>query len=206
MAPFNGITNTAGPNIGLCSQNGACLYGNTTNVAANTGVVTYTGGYGCFGYSGTPYFYCNSLSSPSKSFMIEHPILPNKKLLHCCVESPRNDLLYRGIVQLIDGVEIVNIDSDCHEHPDYFMTEGTFVALARNPAVFLQNNDDFDRVIGKIVGNKLTIKCENINSNSFINWMVVAERQDDHFFLFFRESDFNFFWVTFIFWVNSHFL
>ena len=58
------------------------------------------------------------------------------------------------------------------------MREGTFESLCRDPVYYLQNVDDFNRVIGKIEKNILTIRCEDANCSARINWMVVAERKD----------------------------
>ena len=113
----------------------------------------------------------------SKPFLIPHPFLPvPNKLIHNAIEGPRCDLIYRGKSQLINGQSNVNIDIDSTTHP---MTQGTFVSLCTNPQYFLQNGDSFDRVKGKIIGNILTITCENSNSNDEINWMIIAERHDE---------------------------
>jgi len=58
------------------------------------------------------------------------------------------------------------------------MTQGTFAALSTNARYFLQNNDSFDRVRGKLSGNVLTILSENLESTDEISWMVISERKD----------------------------
>jgi hypothetical protein len=58
------------------------------------------------------------------------------------------------------------------------MTQGTFMALSKNPQYFLQNTTSFDRVNGNIFGNILTIRSENTQSVDTISWMVIAERKD----------------------------
>ena len=58
------------------------------------------------------------------------------------------------------------------------MTEGTFAALSTNARYFLQNNDSFDRVRGKMNENILTIFSENVESTDEITWMVISERKD----------------------------
>ena len=60
------------------------------------------------------------------------------------------------------------------------MTTGTFVALNRNVQVFTTNESDWDNVKGSVVGNTLTITCQNSNSNATVSWLVVGERQDDN--------------------------
>jgi hypothetical protein len=120
-----------------------------------------------------------SVSKSSGTFDIPHPVLPEPtRLVHSFIEGPRCDLIYRGSVTLTNGSATVNIDSDCTSNAAHAMTEGTFVALCANPVCFLQNDDTFDRVKGKVSGNILTITCENDESSANINWMVVADRQD----------------------------
>jgi hypothetical protein len=58
------------------------------------------------------------------------------------------------------------------------MQQGTFVELCANPVKYLHNNSSFDRVRGEIVGNLMTITCENGESSASIDWMVIAERKD----------------------------
>ena len=110
-----------------------------------------------------------------KSFKIPHPLKKNTVLIHSCIEGPRCDLIYRGHVTLTGGTANVNIDTDSSAYP---MTEGTFAALSTNARYFLQNNDSFDRVRGKIDQNILSIFSENVKSTDEITWMVISERKD----------------------------
>jgi len=110
-----------------------------------------------------------------KSFKIPHPLKSDTVLIHSCIEGPRCDLMYRGHVKLSGGTANVNIDTDSSAYP---MTEGTFAALSTNTRCFLQNNDSFDRVRGKIFGNILNIVSENVESTDEISWMVISERKD----------------------------
>ncbi|MHA7835574.1 MAG: hypothetical protein ACX94A_13965, partial [Algiphilus sp.] len=62
----------------------------------------------------------------SKNFLIDHPLDPaNKDLLHASIEAPRYDLIYRGVVTLMDGRAMVDIDAASG------MTSGTFEALTK---------------------------------------------------------------------------
>ena len=120
-----------------------------------------------------------TLAKAGGAFDIEHPLKKQKwRLVHSFVEGTRCDNIYRGKKQLTNGKVIVNIDLECVQEPECSMTEGTFEVLCANPTVYLQNSDNFDRVIGNIIGNKLYITCENETSNSIINWLVIAERKD----------------------------
>lgn len=128
------------------------------------------------------YFWDNivasgTISGSAKYFNIPHPLDPsNTRLIHCAVEGPRHDLNYSGTVNLINGLATVNIDTDsCPMSP---MRVGTFEALIKNPRIYLQNNETFDRVKGKIIGGVLNIECENKNSSVPIDWLIIAERND----------------------------
>jgi len=117
-----------------------------------------------------------TMSKVSGSFKIDHP-LPHMKdthnLYHSFVEGPQADNLYRGKVQLVDGRAEINIDSVSN------MSEGTFVALNRDTQCFTTNETDWDPVRGSLVGNILTIECQNTNSTATVSWMAIGERQDD---------------------------
>jgi hypothetical protein len=121
-----------------------------------------------------------ALSKGSGTFDIQHPLSTdsNNRLVHSFIEGPRCDLIYRGTTNLVNGKAIVNLDKDCVAKPESAMQEDTFEALCANPVKYLHNNDSFDRVIGKITGNLLTITCKNTNSVDSIDWMVIAERKD----------------------------
>jgi hypothetical protein len=120
------------------------------------------------------------LSKSSGTFDIPHPILKNKRLLHSFIEGPRYDNIYRGQIKLINGKGKVNIDRDCVAESGCEMTQGTFEKLCVNPMCYLQNNNSFNRVLGNINKNILTIICENESSTDIINWMIIAERNDVH--------------------------
>jgi hypothetical protein len=118
-------------------------------------------------------------ATTGKGFLIDHPKNPTtKKLFHTAIEAPRLDLLYRGVVKMVDGKGIVNLDKDCVGDPECAMENGTFESLCRDPVYYLQNTSDFDRVLATIEGGTLKIISENPQSESIINWMVVSERKD----------------------------
>ena len=96
-------------------------------------------------------------------------------MYHSFVEAPRADNIYSGKIQLKNGKAVVNLDNN-----DYYkMTSGTFNKLNKDFRIYVNNNENFDRVIGKINGNKLNILCENNNSDAIIDWMIIGTRQDD---------------------------
>jgi hypothetical protein len=113
----------------------------------------------------------------TKNWRIKHPILKDKDLIHTCIEGTRADNLYRGRKQLINGECVVNIDLECNTTGG--MTDGTFKLINKNIQVFVNNNETFDKVVGSVVGNKLTIRSDNVNASCFIDWLVIGERNDD---------------------------
>jgi hypothetical protein len=127
--------------------------------------------------TGVVYVAGNLTASGTKSWRIKHPILENKYLIHVCIESPRADNLYRGRKHLINGECEVNLDLECNTTGG--MTEGCFVLINKNNQVFVNNNETFDKVVGSVVGNKLTIRSDNVNTSCFIDWLVIGERNDD---------------------------
>jgi hypothetical protein len=117
-----------------------------------------------------------ALSKGSGSFKIRHP-LPEKDgydLVHSFIEGPQADLIYRGVVDLVGGQAIVNIDTAGR------MTDGTFEALCTNVQSFTSNESNDDCVRGSVSGNVLTITSSNPLSTASISWMVIGERKDQH--------------------------
>jgi hypothetical protein len=120
-----------------------------------------------------------ALSKGSGSFTIDHP-LPEMKdthnLYHSFIEGPRADLIYRGKVRLQNGRAMIDIDAASN------MTTGTFEALNRDVQSFTSNESDWDPVRGSVVGNVLTIECQNPTSTALISWLVIGERHDQHMY------------------------
>jgi hypothetical protein len=118
-----------------------------------------------------------ALSKGSGSFKIDHP-LPQLEathhLVHSFIEGPQADLIYRGVLTLVEGKASVNIDTAAG------MTEGTFVALCRDVQCFTSNESDWVHVRGAVSGNILTIEAQDPTATSKISWMVVGERKDKH--------------------------
>ena len=114
-----------------------------------------------------------SLTKGSGTFVIPHPILQDKNLVHSFVESPRADLIYRGVSPMVNGIATVIMD-------EYIgLTTGTWKLLCREPQIFLQNNSDFSLVKGNIDDDGVLTIISNTSSNCNIDWMVVSERQDE---------------------------
>ena len=120
----------------------------------------------------------NVTAAGAKPFNIIHPLSDSKRLVFCAIEGPRCDLIYRGRVALTNGTTTVHLDTQSTADGTNGMTPGTFSALARNPQVYLQNNDTFDAVKGTVQGGTLTIRSANPDATATIDWMVMAERKD----------------------------
>ena len=111
------------------------------------------------------------------SFSIDHPLESKKdthSLVHTGIEAPQADLIYSGIVQLLNGTVQINIDTEAG------MTDGTFVALNRCVRAFTSNETNWDAVRGSITGNVLTIDSNVSTSAACVSWMVIGERQDPY--------------------------
>ena len=120
-----------------------------------------------------------SISKGSGSFKIPHPLGSKKdthNLVHSFLEGPQADLLYRGRVDLVDGVASVNIDTASD------MTDGTFVLLCRDVQSFTTNESGWTAVRSSVDGNILTVEAQDNTCTDSISWMVVGERQDEHMY------------------------
>ncbi len=120
-----------------------------------------------------------AVTKNSGSFRIDHPIPAMEdthSLVHSFIEGPRADLIYRGVVDLVDGSATVNIDTAAG------MTDGTFVLLCDDVQCFTTNEDNWDLVKASVSGNILTIESQNVSSTATISWMVIGDRKDQHMF------------------------
>jgi hypothetical protein len=118
-----------------------------------------------------------SLSKGSGSFRIQHPLdelSETTDLVHSFVEAPDASNLYAGMVQLTDGVAVVNIDT-AHR-----MTEGTFVALNHVQSWSSSNESGYAPVKCSISGNLLTIECQDTSSTDTVYYEVRGIRKDQH--------------------------
>ena len=143
-------------------------------------------GYSCGEWSGNKYHYFRSngdafhsgtLTKGSGTFRIPHPLpelRDTKDLVHSFVEGPRPDLIYRDKVALVDGTATVDIDVAVG------MTPGTWQLLCRDPQVFVVNNQGWSPVRATVTAAGIvTIEAQDTACTDTIDWMVVAERQDD---------------------------
>ena len=57
------------------------------------------------------------------------------------------------------------------------MMDGTFQRLNRDYQLYLQNNETYDKIKGKIVENKILVRA-NTDKDLLIDWLVIGERND----------------------------
>ena len=110
----------------------------------------------------------------AKNFAIEHPLKPNYKLRHTCIETPGLATMYSGHSQLLNGSLEVNLDEI------FQLSEGTFSALNEETYAFTSNESGYDEVKGKVEGNILTIECENATSEDKVSWIIFGKRNDEY--------------------------
>ena len=155
-------------------SSGTAIYGHSSS---NTGVWgASVQSYGVFGQSTSGYagYFSGSvhvtgyLSKGSGSFVIDHPLDPENKLLrHNFVESPENLLIYRGKAELNSSGEALV------EMPDYFkaLTKEEEASIHLTPVgrPFLTGaewNSDFTTII--LYGD----------NNREVFWEVLVDRDD----------------------------
>ena len=80
------------------------------------------------------------------------------------------------MTKLENGQAVIDIDER------YNMTPGTFVALNRDTQVWVNNAETWDLVRANIEGSKITIECQNTESNATISWLAMGERQDQEIY------------------------
>jgi len=153
------------------------------SVSGNTGIGTtnspHTLTVGAVGASGTTLLVrgnvtiTGSITKGSGTFAIPHPVVSEKQLVHSFIEGPKADLIYRGKTALNNGISTIHMDEAIG------LTAGTWAALCRDPQVFLQNNQSFVLVKGSITSDGILTIVANKRSSDEIDWMIIAERQDD---------------------------
>jgi hypothetical protein len=161
---------TYGGNFTSTSVEGCGVYGRTT---ATTGI-----NYGLYGETSSPSGYAGyfqgdvditgSISKGGGSFLIDHPLDPENKLLrHNFVESPENLLIYRGKIRL-NGSGEARV-----EMPDYFvaLTKEDEASIHLTPVsiptlVAAEWSDGFENFI--VRGDP----------NLEVFWEVLADRDD----------------------------
>lgn len=119
-----------------------------------------------------------TISGAVKSFEIDHPLYPDKKLVHASIEGPTLDVFYRGTSQLINGeVEI--------ELPEYFeaLTKKEERTVLLSPEIDSTNAQVAQIAYSAINNGKFKVFEVNGPKNPFqkFSWLVMAIRLDTDF-------------------------
>lgn len=170
---------TTGSNYGgrfvSTSTSGTGVYGNGwATTGTNYGVYGITNspsGYG--GYFSGDVHVAGSLSKASGSFLIDHPLDPENKLLrHNFVESPENLLIYRGRARLDErGEVVINM-------PEYFgaLAEEADATVNLTPVGKWMMSDAWP------FGYEWSPERDSFTAygqpGSEVAWLVMAERDD----------------------------
>lgn len=176
VSPGLTFVDSDGPNTHTISASGITLYvgGDATASALVFRNKTSYGTSMTIATGGTV-DVVGEFTAGTKTFKIDHPVVPTEKILyHAVIESPEHGLLYRGKSNLVNGKVTINID-------DYFgMTPGTFASLTQDVIVqSLQNQDGFDNLKpGIITDSTFEIICEDSASTNEVAWMITAARKD----------------------------
>lgn len=165
--------NTAGFTQGVYSEvvspAGVGVFGQNT-VANNTGFGVYGNNPSATGWA--VYAVGRSATTGTKSFVIDHPLDPeNKMLLHYSSESPEPQNFYNGIVRTDErGYATITL-------PDYYE------AINRDPRYSLTVIDEGDtdnfvlaKVVRKIKNGQFVIRTNAPNVE--VSWEVKAIRND----------------------------
>jgi len=160
-ATLNGATFGARVNFGagICASGGVTLSGQLTGVSASfSGLIISTAGF-----SGTGITLSGNLSAATKSFLIPHPLQPEKKLQYACLEGPENGVYVRG---KLTGTNIIEL-------PDYW------TALVHEDSITVQLTsfgEYKNYFVKSIQGNKVTIGPRSKDTDCF--YLVQGERKD----------------------------
>jgi hypothetical protein len=103
----------------------------------------------------------------SKTFVIDHPLNPNKYLIHACLEGPEAGIYYRGQSEIIENKKVSIL------LPDYVSTLGREFT-AQVTQIF--EGEFASLACSEVVDNQFTVHS-NLNGVKF-NWVVYAKRGD----------------------------
>lgn len=118
---------------------------------------------------------CTNLSCTggTKTFVIDHPLLPDKQLVHACLEGPENGVYYRGEAVLNNGVAAVTL-------PEYFEA----LTRAEGRTVLLTPQFSDDEIISCLAASQVrdgqfrVRSIDGANPSQRFYWEVKAVRAD----------------------------
>ena len=131
------------------------------------GNVEVDGTFECMGESINDLVVSVIVESIKKWFVIDHPIMENKSLVHACLEGPENGVFYRGNGTLVNGTATVYL-------PYYYNAltmNNTYTVLltAKGSTPFTLSYDSFNETAFKVYGS--------VDDGEF-DWEVKAIRAD----------------------------
>ena len=103
--------------------------------------------------------------SPSKTFVIDHPINKNQYLVHACLEGPEAGVYYRGKCEITDN------NSVTIELPNYVSDLATDFTINITP---IYNGNINTLNVSEVINNKFTV----YGANSKFYWVVYGKRSD----------------------------
>lgn len=165
FAEFNRRQDTGFGLVRLNSSSNAIRIGN-----ASAGTIKLT-----LSYDGDGDFAGDVDVTGTKNFRIPHPLsskTDTHNLYHCAIETTEAGTVYPGMVDLVDGTAVVNIDT-AHR-----MTEGTFEALNTVQSWMSSNETGYSPVKCSLSGNLLTIECQDATSTDTVYYEVRGIRKD----------------------------
>ncbi|GAB4279547.1 MAG: hypothetical protein Kow0068_03570 [Marinilabiliales bacterium] len=157
---------TTDPGIGVAGIGVTGIAGQSTNLSLSYGVYSFddAGIFNQLDVGG------NFWAGGTKSFVIDHPMDPdNKLLLHYCIESPEVLNMYRGTVTLDNNGEATVVLPDYFDKINKNFSYHLTPVGASAPDLFIKqeiNNNSF-----VIAGGKPNMK---------VSWVVYSERYDEY--------------------------
>jgi hypothetical protein len=115
----------------------------------------------------TGYFNYLHVPPENKSFIIDHPVNPEKYLVHVCLEGPEAGVYYRGTNEIInDSFTVVKL-------PDYVESFARELTSHVTPIYNEESDNSFLRV-SEVKNNQFKV----YGNNGKFNWIVYGKRND----------------------------
>jgi hypothetical protein len=174
----NGINIESRVRLGTSLHNVAALYAGTNN-PFTYGILDVK----TFNDTGQQTAYVqiwngNIALTGAKQFKINHPIYPDKMLVHAAIEGPTLDVVYRGSSELIDGEVTIIL-------PDYFeaLTKQENRTIYITPKVSAKNQNVAELGCTEISNGTFKVfeVNQSKNKNQNFDWLVIASRSDHEF-------------------------
>ena len=147
----------AGP-VGPAGPTGATAIG----ITGNTG---QTGPTGIAGFTGSSRKGDTGPTGPGKTFIIEHPVDPQKYLVHSCLEGPEAGIFYRGTGEIINNNSVV---VHLPKYTQFLLKDCSIIVSPIYDGKLKMYN------FTELTNNSFTVYGEN----GKFNWLVIGKRHD----------------------------